>query len=228
MITEIVTFQLKVAGSLDDPSSSANQVIREFLMAELAADGASNAYYGQLIEKPDTVVVFVEWNSMDDREKFTSSPNYESHVHHLQSIIADEKLPQVLHVPFGDSPSAALGADSKVGATELVFFYFPSTLTSSDREAIMSLVDKMRPVLERSESIGVYDGWALEEAVFNPGPQATDGETSQVYVNIVGWVDVDAHMRFQGSEDFQSNIHHLLGIKDIRYTELNHVKLYAM
>ena len=92
----------------------------------------------------------------------------------------------------------------------------------------MSSVDKMRPVMERSEALAVYDGWALEDDVPNPGPQASDGETSKVYVNLVGWVDVDAHMRFQGSEDFQQNIHHLLGIKDMRHSEFFHVKLHAV
>jgi hypothetical protein len=92
----------------------------------------------------------------------------------------------------------------------------------------MSSVDKMRPVMERSEALAVYDGWALEEAVPNPGPQASEGEESKVYVNVVGWVDVEAHARFQGSEDFQQNIHHMLGIKEMRHTELYHAKLHAV
>ena len=74
----------------------------------------------------------------------------------------------------------------------------------------------------------MYDGWALEEGVQNPGPQTSEGEKCKVYVNVVGWVDVEAHMRFQGSEDFQLNIHHMLGIKEIRYTEFFHVKFHAV
>jgi hypothetical protein len=92
----------------------------------------------------------------------------------------------------------------------------------------MSCVDKMRPVMERSEALGVYDGWAIEEAVPNLGPQATEGEESKVFVNLVGWVDVEAHMWFQGSEDFQQHVHHLMGMKDMRHTELYHVKFHAV
>jgi hypothetical protein len=62
-------------------------------------------------------------------------------------------------------------------------------------------------VVERSEALAIYGGWALEEAVPNPGPQAREGEKSQVYVNVEGWADVEVHMRFQASEDFQGNIH---------------------
>ncbi len=90
----------------------------------------------------------------------------------------------------------------------------------------MSAVDRMRPYVDRSESLAVYDGWALEEAP-NPGPQVTKGEKSKVFMNIVGWVDIDAHMRFQASEGFQQNIPHLLGMKDMQHTELYHVKLYT-
>lgn len=91
----------------------------------------------------------------------------------------------------------------------------------------MASVDKMRPVVERSESLAVFDGWALEEEVPNPGPQAGEGEKSKVFVNLVGWVDVEAHTRFQGSQDFRENVHHLLGIKDMRHTEFYHAKLFA-
>ena len=44
-------------------------------------------------------------------------------------------------------------------------------------------------------------------------------------VNGVGWVDVEAHIRFQGSETLQQNIHHLLGIKELKRMELYHVSL---
>ena len=92
----------------------------------------------------------------------------------------------------------------------------------------MASVDKMRPIVKRSESLEVFDGWALEEEVPNPGPRATGGEMSKVFVNLVGWVDVEAHERFQGSRDFKENIHHMLGIKEMRHTELYHAKLFAV
>ena len=102
----------------------------------------------------------------------------------------------------------------------------------------MAGVDKMRPVIEASEAMGVYDGWAVE-TVENPcapaaeeGKEGGDGgkgegekEMCSVFVNLVGWESVDAHMRFQGSEDFGANIHHLLGIKEMRGTEVYHTKL---
>ena len=145
----------------------------------------------------------------------------------------EEETPiTMFHVPFGlyspsDDPSPALGTDPKVGVTEVVFMYFPSTLSKSEKGTIMSSVDKMRPVMGRSEALGVYDGWSVEDHVPNPGPNASPDKKSQVYVNVVGWADVEAHMRVQRSEEFRENIHHLMGIKEIRHSELFHVKLHA-
>jgi hypothetical protein len=137
-----------------------------------------------------------------------------------------------MHVPFNptSNPSPALGstANSQVGTTEIVFFYFPSTLAASEKSTIMCSFDKMRPVVARSEALAIYDGWAVETDIPNPGPQAEEGEKCQVFVNLVGWVDVDAHVHFQGSEDFRQNIHHLLELKHMRHTELNHAKLYEV
>ena len=66
----------------------------------------------------------------------------------------------ILHVAFvpEEDVSPALGADAnqEVGATEVVFFYFPSTLSRDRRAIIMSdHVGKMRPVMDRSEALAV-------------------------------------------------------------------------
>lgn len=74
MITEIVTFQLKANGSLADPGSPAGNVIRELLAPELAAHGAHGVYYGQFIEKPETAIIFAQWDSIDQQKNFMCSP----------------------------------------------------------------------------------------------------------------------------------------------------------
>ena len=153
---------------------------------------------------------------------------YEAHANRFRAIANMEEPVTILHVPFSpsDDTSPALGANRKVGATEIVFYYFPSALKPADRDSIMSSVDKMAPIMARSEALELYDGWALEDEV--PNPAADKGEKSQVFVNLVGWVDVEAHMQFQASEDFQLNIHHLLGIKELRHLDVFHAKLRSV
>ena len=74
MVTEIVTFSLKADADLSDPNSPASKLVVDFLVAELAAPGAHNAYYGQYIEKPEAAILFVNWDSLEAHKKFMSSP----------------------------------------------------------------------------------------------------------------------------------------------------------
>jgi hypothetical protein len=73
MITEIVMLPLKVSADVSQPNSSAGKAIREILALELTVQGARYAYYGQFIEKPETAVIFVNWDSLDDHKNFISS-----------------------------------------------------------------------------------------------------------------------------------------------------------
>lgn len=140
----------------------------------------------------------------------------------LRAVSNTKEDTAVLHIPFDSAkdPSPALGADERVGVTEVVLYYFPSPLV--DKAAIMDSMDKMRPVIGRSEALAVFDGWALEDKKNEKGEKCT------VYINAVGWVDIDAHMRFQASEDFKQNIHHLLGIESMLQLEMHHVQLHRV
>ena len=73
MITEIATFQLNSSTDLSEPNSPAGKVIRDRLIPEHIANGAIQVYYGQFIEKPDTAIMFVQWDSYDDRKRFVNS-----------------------------------------------------------------------------------------------------------------------------------------------------------
>lgn len=133
--------------------------------------------------------------------------------------------PRLLHVPA--IPHSVLGQHPDVYVSEVVFFFFPASLTEEDIAGIMASVDKLRPTLERSESLGLFDGWAEEVDIVNPNPDL-GGEKSRMWVNVVGWKDVAAHMRMQASEDFAANAHHLMGITSIRGMEMYHTELIKL
>ena len=135
--------------------------------------------------------------------------------------------------------SDALGSHAAVNVSEVIFFYFPRDLSSAARATLTTEnINKMRPVVERSEAIGVYDGWAEEGNVAlnsmtveqreEGASGKNDNSGCQVWVNVVGWADVEAHMRFQASEDFGANVHYLMDMKHMKGTELFHVRLSAM
>lgn len=154
--------------------------------------------------------------------------NYKGLVDNLRTVVDDQKPIMVLHIPFNTTniPTPALEANARAdGVTEVVLRYFPSDLSPDYKDAIMFSIDKMRPVMERSTALGVYDGWTLENNVKIPGPDAFEGQESQVYINILGWANIDSHKQFLESEDFQQNKHHMFDIHNVQYVELYHVKL---
>jgi hypothetical protein len=143
----------------------------------------------------------------------------------LKTVMNTVVPPRIIHVPA--IPHTVLGEHPGVQVSEVVYFFFPASLTPEDIAGIMESVDKLRPTLERSESLGLFDGWSEEVDILNPNPDL-EGEKGRVWVNVVGWEDVEAHMRMQQSEDFAANAHHLLGITSIRGMEMYHTKLMRL
>lgn len=145
--------------------------------------------------------------------------DHDVHTSLLSAVLEPEGNITVLRVPFeqpSDDPAPALATAKDVGVTELVLYHFPSPLATKD--SIMDSLDNMRPVIGRSEALAVYDGWAMDEKADDKGAKCS------VYVNAVGWVDFDAHMRFQASDDFKQNVHHIMDLQDLRQLEMHHVK----
>lgn len=74
MIIEIATVQLKVEEDPSNQNSPVSKEIQEVTAPNLRKNGARYVYYGLFIGKPNTVIVFVDWDSLDDHKLFMSSP----------------------------------------------------------------------------------------------------------------------------------------------------------
>ncbi|KAI4237662.1 MAG: hypothetical protein LQ349_001691 [Xanthoria aureola] len=223
MLTEMAVVQLQADVDLKTPTSSGSEVVRNFLLQTLKAPGARFAYYGQSFEQPTTAFIVVGWESAVHHTKHTASPDHDVHTSLLSAVLQPDGNMTVLRVPFeqpSDDPSPALGKIENVGVTELVLYHFPSPLAT--KASIMDSLDKIRPVIGRSEALSVYDGWAMDEKADDKGARCS------IYVNAVGWVDVDAHMRFQASDDFKHNVHHIMDVQEIRQLEMHHVKFHSV
>ncbi|KFY36031.1 hypothetical protein V495_07959, partial [Pseudogymnoascus sp. VKM F-4514 (FW-929)] len=164
MITEIATFSLLTPADLSDPSSPTTSIIRAFLSAILAADGGAHAaFFGQSVEKADTVVLFIDWDSAEAHRQFLASPAYAAIAAPLLALINPTTPVQILHVPA--IPHALLGEQDDINVAEVVFFYIRSSLTAAETANVMATLDTLRPALEKSEAKGVCEGWAEEEGV---------------------------------------------------------------
>ncbi|KAL8918191.1 MAG: hypothetical protein Q9172_005533 [Xanthocarpia lactea] len=221
MITEVTVLQFQADCNLQNPESLLCKAVRDILSRKLHEENASFAYYGQSIEQPKTAFTFVGLDASDEEKHDAGSLIDEGSIAPFQNLLGVEKVTAAMRVQFQPSPdpSPALGNHPSIGVTEVVFYHFPSDLTN--KEGIMGSINKMRPVLARSEALACFDGWAMDHTTNDAGGK------SQIYVNVLGWVDVDAHMRFQDSDDFKQNIHHLMDIQELQLLEMHHVKLYA-
>ena len=73
MITEIVTFELAAPANLSIATSPTASTIRAFLSSVTAAEGAHTAYFGQFDEKPETAVMFIDWDSVAAHKQFMTT-----------------------------------------------------------------------------------------------------------------------------------------------------------
>ncbi|KAL8974622.1 MAG: hypothetical protein Q9197_001134 [Variospora fuerteventurae] len=241
MITEITTLHLQAGVDLRSPESSEEgKAIHDGLSRKVREEGACFAYYGQSIEEPRTAFTVVGLGPGNAQKKHVSgslannevdqSPADSSSSSSPALLENTEKPPatvttRVVRVNFhpNPDPSPALGNNHhpNLGVTEVVFLHFPAHLPN--KADIMKSIDKMRPVVARSsEALSLFDEWSMEH-----GTNEAD-EKIQFYVNLLGWVDVEAHTRFQSSDDFKQNVHHLMGIQEIRLAEMHHVKFYEV
>ncbi|KAL8771544.1 MAG: hypothetical protein Q9209_002986 [Squamulea sp. 1 TL-2023] len=223
MITQMLLIQLQAEFNLNTPNSPGSEIVRQFLHHTLGAPGAHRGFFGQSLEQPTTAFIVTGWKTLEDHDTYIRSPEHEKHASILRAVLDPQSSTTMLRILFeqpSDDSSPAFDTTSNVGVTEIVLYHFPSPLTN--KEFIMKSVDNMRPVIGRSEALAVYDGWALDEKTDDKG------EKCSIYVNAVGWADVDAHMRFQGSDDFKQNVHHIMDLQDIRQFEMHHVEMYCV
>lgn len=130
---------------------------------------------------------------------------------------------QILHVP--PIPHTLFGSQSEgINIAEIVFFYFPASLTPEATADITAKMGKLRSVLERSEAKGVFEGWAEEGNVVYTNSKGEEGKC-KVWVNVVGWEDVAAHERVVESEEFGVNKEVVMGIEGLRGVEMFHTRL---
>ena len=105
------------------------------------------------------------------------------------------------HVNFDPHPpSSVVGAPM----TEIIAHYFASDIPESDKSAFVLDLMKFKDILEENAKgyKGHAGGWVLEELEHKD----VEGK-AKVWLSIVGWESVEAHMTFRESESFKDNVH---------------------
>jgi hypothetical protein len=72
-VTEITRLPLKTGATPADANSPAGLIWQDTLSTILNQPGAQRAYWGLEVEKPSTLHLFVDWESIDHHKKFMES-----------------------------------------------------------------------------------------------------------------------------------------------------------
>ncbi|KAL8965452.1 MAG: hypothetical protein Q9183_003846 [Haloplaca sp. 2 TL-2023] len=252
MISEIAIFEASDPNlDLSKSESPYKATLRQHLKTVLAFDGAQAAYFGQVIEKPHIVVIFVNWDSLDSHLKAKKSPyaistsDIASYLFDVTSGISDHEasfrtnltkdngLGKVFHVPFSENMLDALQPKTSagtIGDTELVFAPFqPSPLSQAAKDTIMESFAHVEPVIMRHGALtGYRKGWALE-SLDTPLLEKGDGEDTgkcDYYVNLTGWDKMESHQKMMETQEFKDNQHWFMDVEGIRGGEIVHARFY--
>ncbi|KAL8641795.1 MAG: hypothetical protein Q9226_008588 [Calogaya cf. arnoldii] len=238
MISEIAIFEASTPNvDLAYPESQYKTILEQHLKNFLAFDGAQGAYYGQVIEKPQIVVVVVNWDSLDAHMKATKSPGFPAHESSFRnSLIKENTSATIFHVPFKEDVLDALQPTTptgEIGVTEIVLAHFqPSPLPQAAKDAVLESFNHVEPFIEKHGGLtGYRNGWAVEEmsvGLIERGDGVREGEKCTVYVNLTGWDKKETHMRFMESQAFKENLHWFMDVEGVSGSEIVHVRFWEV
>lgn len=115
----------------------------------------------------------------------------------------------------------------------MLAYFQPSPLPQTAKDAILDSFSHMEPVIERNGGLtGYRNGWAVEGL---KAPLVERGDVAGAiegdcafYVNLTGWVDREAHLRFMETEDFRENQHWFLDVEGLKGAEIVHARFYEV
>ncbi|OAP63897.1 hypothetical protein AYL99_03124 [Fonsecaea erecta] len=224
-ITEIALLPLRHGENPEETTSRAATVHAEALDVVLSQPGARRVCWGRQVEDPSVLTWFVDWDELEDHQKFMDSDAYNPFLERFGSILgAGAKAYHVRFLPEITTATIDPFSTNTAPATEIVTMWLPRLYSEADQARLVENVKAFLAVLER-EAKG-YKSWVggwveEEEGIDIPG---TDGK-GKAYVLVVGWESVEAHKEFCETRAFKENISLVLGVKDLKKIEAVHASL---
>jgi hypothetical protein len=128
-----------------------------------------------------------------------------------------EGPPLLYHVHVEPAPPTRAFGE----VTEFIQIYFPADYSPEDQKVFHENMKKFGGIVEDNwkECRGTAGGWVVEEL-----EDPKSGSKAKVYVELIGWVSVDSHMRYRETQAFKDSIHLLRGAKDLKNLAVVHVE----
>jgi len=219
-VTEIAFLPLQDGKNPDDRTSAAGQIHNDILETLLSQPGVQRVYWGQQVEDRLLLIWFIDWDNIEDHKKFINSDAYKPFLDYFGNILGGPG--KAHHARFTPNPPIAALSGSTSPTTEIVTNWFPTSYSQEDQSKFVKNVNSFVFVLEKqAKNYRASAGGWVDEDIDIPG---TD-EKGKVYVLLVGWTSVEAHMEFRDTQAFKDSIHYILASKDLKKIEAVHSSL---
>ncbi|KIV86655.1 hypothetical protein PV11_02254 [Exophiala sideris] len=219
-VTEIALLPLQEGKIPDDRTSQIGQIHADLLEILLAQPGCQRCYWGRGVEDRLLLRWFVDWNSIEDHQKFMKSDAYKPFLDRFGEILGG--APTLYHASFTPHPPRAALSDTTSPATEIATMYFPTSYSKEDQDKVTENVKAAITIIEKEakEYRASAGGW-VEEEIDIPDTE----EKAKAYVLLIGWTSVEAHIEFRSHPAFKDVIPHLRGNKDLKKLVAVHASL---
>ncbi|KAJ5167377.1 uncharacterized protein N7482_006158 [Penicillium canariense] len=195
-ITEVGCMGVKPSLDVINDSTTEGQILTKLYKYVVTAPGGPlRVYWGLEIENPSYLWALFDWNSIQDHENFAKtlgqeaakeSPKILTHGLFTEHITATQSLPVALQSPI----------------TEVILAYFPSDISSAQKDAAITNLKNSEKDLLIFPDIGALSyGWGVESDF--PVRDGQENQRASILMSFIGLDSIDAHTKFRKTPTFE-------------------------
>ncbi|KAL7930659.1 hypothetical protein V8C35DRAFT_311892 [Trichoderma chlorosporum] len=209
-ITEIIIFDTQPSIINEAQSLLANGKWNDVLSTLTQQTGVRTVYWGQTVESPIKVYLLIDWISSQHYARFKQSTAFTAFQTNLDLITSSSA--RSIYVPIAPLMHPRIFQD---GVTEIAIF-------SSYSSSFIDTFDSFSTVIEASHGCtGIVKDIATSEISQKAGEA---GESEQLYVAMIGWLDLGTHEAAMESEGFKKHVPYIEAcVKEITVYHVNMV-----
>ncbi|KAL9058451.1 MAG: hypothetical protein Q9162_001746 [Coniocarpon cinnabarinum] len=171
-----------------DPSSDSGKVFQALFDTLNSRPGFQRAVYGNTLEDPTALSLFIDWDDVQNHKDFMASAEYGPLMKNLGALLTAP--PVLYHAHFQPHPAPATMA-TVAPVTEVVLAHFDPSISDADKKSFSTAFDNLANALQANApgnghiSNSYASGWSLENNIPFQGGQTT------VYAAVFGWESKD-------------------------------------
>ncbi|OQV03343.1 hypothetical protein CLAIMM_08395 [Cladophialophora immunda] len=222
VVTEVAIIPLKGGLNINDASSPAGKTWLQICETTSLQPGFRRMLWGTEVHQANMLRLFVEWDKIEDHERFVASGIYKAHISRFDTITGGPTT--VFHVNLTPNCVSAFPHGAGV-ATEVFTQYFPADYSESYMSLVEDTIKSIASLFEATPGSGARmstSGWILEDVVI-PAEAAEAGRKAKAFLASMAWDSVEAHLAFQKTETFKACIPRFQDIKGLKHSDLVYV-----